>query len=70
LVNYWDNYTEMHGQQNVKICDDWCLGPCVGGGDNGDHAEDGYIIKKKKNWTILPFGLRYSTVWYIRGHCH
>ena len=21
LVNYWDKYTEMHGQQNVKICD-------------------------------------------------
>jgi len=20
LVNYWDKYTEMHGQQNVKIC--------------------------------------------------
>ena len=20
LVNYWDNYTEMHGQQNVKNC--------------------------------------------------
>jgi len=19
LVNYWDKYTEMHGQQNVKI---------------------------------------------------
>ena len=22
MVNYWDKYTEMHGQQNVKICDD------------------------------------------------
>jgi len=21
LVKYWDKYTEMHGQQNVKICD-------------------------------------------------
>ena len=21
LVNYWDKYTEMHGQQNVNICD-------------------------------------------------
>ena len=20
LVNYWDKYTEMHGQQNIKIC--------------------------------------------------
>jgi len=20
LVNYWDNYTEIHGQQNVKKC--------------------------------------------------
>jgi len=20
LVNYWDKYTEMHGQQNVKTC--------------------------------------------------
>jgi len=20
LVNYWYKYTEMHGQQNVKIC--------------------------------------------------
>jgi len=20
-VKYWDKYTEMHGQQNVKICD-------------------------------------------------
>ena len=19
LVNYWDKYTEMHGQQNIKI---------------------------------------------------
>jgi len=19
LVNYWDKYTEMHGQQNVKV---------------------------------------------------
>ena len=19
MVNYWDKYTEMHGQQNVKI---------------------------------------------------
>ena len=25
LVNYWDKYTEMHGQQNVKICDQWFL---------------------------------------------
>ena len=20
MVNYWDKYTEMHGQQNVKKC--------------------------------------------------
>ena len=22
MVNYWDKYTEMHGQQNVKITQD------------------------------------------------
>jgi len=21
LVKYWDKYTKMHGQQNVKICE-------------------------------------------------
>ena len=29
MVNYWDKYTEMHGQQNVKINltgkDDWLV---------------------------------------------
>ena len=20
MVNYWDKYTEMHGQQNIKKC--------------------------------------------------
>jgi len=22
LVNCWDKYAEMHGQQNIKICDE------------------------------------------------
>ena len=25
LVNYWDKYTEMHGHQNVKICETGAL---------------------------------------------
>ena len=32
LVNYWDKYTEMHGQQNIKINKDVSLmfiGPCI-----------------------------------------
>jgi len=26
LVNYWDKYTEKHGQQNVEICNSACYG--------------------------------------------
>ena len=29
LVNYWDKYTEMHGQQNVKIGDNQFVAPAA-----------------------------------------
>ena len=47
MVNYWDKYTQMHGQQNVKICDDSvCL----------LHTKNSIIFMKVSIWELRALG--------------
>jgi len=44
LVNYWDKYTEMHGQQNIKNVS------CV-------QFECLFILKAAVFWDTMPYSL-------------